>query len=219
MASLREGSKGSYYGSEWGSSEPLSESEMKVNAEYIYKYLNSNGWSKNAVAGLLGNMQAESSINPGRWQNDNVGATSNGYGLVQWTPSTNYTDWCASHGWSDPSEMDTNLLRIIYEVDNKLQWIATDSYNFSFEEFKTSTKSAGELAKAFLLNYERPADQSSSVQEYRASNGEAWYTYLGGVNVDDSESGSESIATKKKKFNFILFNRRYSWKNKNFSIR
>jgi hypothetical protein len=75
-----------------------------------------------------GNMQSESAINPGRWQSDIVmpsDPTYAGYGLVQWTPYTKYTNWIVNQGFSDPSEMDANIFRILYEVANNLQWIAT----------------------------------------------------------------------------------------------
>ena len=93
MATLRNGGFGEYYGSLYGESEPLSQSEMEVNATYIYSYLNDMGWTLNSISALLGNLQAESTINPGRWQNENVGSNSNGYGLVQWTPATKYFEW------------------------------------------------------------------------------------------------------------------------------
>lgn len=205
MSNLRSGTYGSYYGSYYSESEVLTSSEMSMNAKYIYSYLTAKGWSLNAIAGMLGNMQAESSINPGRWQSDDVGNTSLGYGLVQWTPSTKYTEWATANGFSDPSEMDSNLARIVYEVENSLQWIATSSYDLSFSEFATSGLSVGELAKAFLLNYERPADQSTSVQAYRASLAEAWYTELSGSTP---VTPSDPTKTKQKKFNFILFNRK-----------
>jgi hypothetical protein len=73
-------------------------------------------------------MQSESAINPGRWQSDIVmpsDPTYAGYGLVQWTPYIKYTNWIVNQGFSDPSEMDANIFRILYEVANNLQWIAT----------------------------------------------------------------------------------------------
>lgn len=209
MAEERVGTYGKYYGNGFGASEQLSEDQMKVNANYVYAALSDRGWSKNAICGMLGNMQAESSINPGRWQSDDVGNTSLGYGLVQWTPATKYITWCDSTvDYTDPSEMDANLARILYEVEKGIQWIATGSYGLSFKEFTTSNLPTGELAKAFLLNYERPADQSESVQAYRASNAEQWYKVVTG---DGTSSGTDTeTATKKKRkgFNFVLFNRR-----------
>ena len=211
MVELKTGSKGQYYGSLIYTSDSLSMEEMEVNATYIYKYLTDQGWSKNAIAGILGNLQAESTINPGRWQNDTI-EESNGYGLVQWTPSTKYSDWAISEGIIDMTTMDSNLQRIIYEVDNNIQWIATDEYNLSFKEFTKSDRSVSELAKAFLLCYERPKDQSESVQNYRSLLAEDWYSYLGGVPTDPSDPESET--KKKRNYNFTIFNankRRKSW--------
>jgi hypothetical protein len=67
-------------------------------------------------------METESSINPGRWQSDRVGgeAEGHGYSLVQWTPYTKYTEWCFQNGYDDPSEMDSALARINYEVLNNI---------------------------------------------------------------------------------------------------
>lgn len=223
MVSLRTGLYGSYYGSLFGESEPLSQEEMNVNALYIYNYLISNGWSVNAIAGMLGNMEAESTINSGRWQSEDVGNTSMGYSLVQWTPATKYIDWCSEQGYSDPSEMDNALSRILYELKNNIQWIATSSYNFTFEEFSKSALSVAELSKAFLLNYERPADQSSTVQLYRASLGEKYYNLLMlGPDVPIVPDPEVSITVKKKKFNFMLFNarkRRNQWIKQNSIIK
>lgn len=210
MANLRTGINGSYYGSLYSESEPLSQTEMELNADYIFKSLGLNaGWTANSVCALLGNMQAESTFNPGRWQNDNVGSTSNGYGLVQWTPSTKYTDWCTENGISDPSEMDNNLVRILYEVENGLQWIARDDYPLSFEEFTKSSESIDYLAKAFLLCYERPADQSESVQNYRSELANNWYTYLKELYEGSlPDVPTEQEEKKKKKYNFLIHNAR-----------
>lgn len=202
MANLRTGKYGGqYYGSFPWESEPLTNAEMHVNAKYLYEVLHyKHGWTMNAVGGLLGNMQAESSINPGRWQSDNVQNNNAGYGLVQWTPATKYFAWCTEKGYNDPSEMDINIERIIYELDNKIQWYATSNYNFTFKEFSQSTMDAGTLAISFLLNYERPADQSTSVQNYRASLGDYWFNYLktqysgseGGGGNEGGEGGGGS---------------------------
>lgn len=210
MAILRSGIFGDYYGNTYDSSNALTQSQMEVNALYIYSYLKHEGWSENSIAALLGNMEAESSMNPGRWQSDRVGGDSSGHGysLVQWTPYTKYTEWCSSEGYGDPSEMDTALARIMYEVENNIQWYGTGNYSgMSFEDFSKSSESVGFLAVGFLLCYERPADQSESVQNYRTSLAESWYTYLTGKEPT-TPGGSGSDKKKKNKFKFILFNRR-----------
>ncbi len=210
--SLRTGTFGEYYGNTYDTSNALSKSQMQVNAKYIYSYLLNKGWTKNAICALLGNMQAESSINPGRWQSDRVGgdASGHGYGMVQWTPYTKYTNWCSEQGLRDPSEMDTNLARIIYEVNNSIQWYGTGNYSgMSFKEFTTSSESVSYLAVGFLLCYERPADQSSSVQNYRSELANAWYEYLTGVTPEDPDTPiTPTTKSKRKGYNFILFNKR-----------
>ena len=62
-------------------------SEWVGNYNEIYNYMHSRGWTDEAIAGLMGNIQAESGFNPWRWQGDTV---SGGYGLVQWTPASGY---------------------------------------------------------------------------------------------------------------------------------
>lgn len=158
----------------------LSLEQMKTNAIYIWQYLSSKGWSLNAVAGMLGNMQTESTINPNIWQNLDEGNTSLGYGLVQWTPATKLIEWCESNNL-DYTDIDAQLERIIYEKDNNVQYIQTDTYPLSFDEFATSVLSPEYLAWTFLLNYERPAEQS---QPDRATQARYWYDYLS--NIDSS---------------------------------
>ena len=67
----------------------LSEAQMQGNAVEVYDFLVPRGWTLNAIAGMLGNMQTESNINPGIWQNLDYGNYSLGFGLAQWTPATN----------------------------------------------------------------------------------------------------------------------------------
>ena len=60
----RTGQYGTYWGNTYNSSNTLTMEQMKVNAIYIWNYLREQGWTLNAVAGMLGNMQSESAINP-----------------------------------------------------------------------------------------------------------------------------------------------------------
>ena len=205
--SKRTGQYGEYWGNDYNSSNVLTMEQMRINAFYIYSALLDKGWSENAICALLGNMQSESSINPGRWQSDRVGGDSSGHGysLVQWTPYTKYTNWCSSHGYSDPSEMDTAIARIIYEVENKVQWIATSVYDMTFEDFTKSPNAAYILAKAFMLCYERPADQSTSKQNQRGEQANYWYEYLTGK---EPFNPNFSKRKRKKSFKFVLFDRR-----------
>lgn len=205
MIETRTGLFGTYYGSPYNSSAALNTGEMEVNATYIRDYLMASGWTLNSICGMLGNMQVESSINPGRWQNDVVAPvdpTGVGYGLVQWTPYTNYTNWATSSGYSDPSVMDANLARIEYELANNLQWIPTIEYPMTFQQFKESTADADILAMIFLANYERPADPNQPIRGEYALN---WYNYLGGI------IGS----SKKSKFKWVLYANKIRERNNN----
>lgn len=197
----RQGTYGSYWGNTYNSSNTLTKSQMKLNASYIWAYLKNKGWSMNAVAGILGNMQSESAINPGRWQSDDVGNLDDGYGLVQWTPATKYINWVSG----DPSTMDNNLARIIYEVENNLQWIATSSYNYSFEEFTKSTDTPYNLGLAFLANYERPADPN---QPERGTQAEEWFKFLGGIIPP-----TPTPIMTKNKFKWVLYKRNIKRRN------
>lgn len=115
-------------------------------------------------------------------------------GLVQWTPYTKYTEWVSG----DPSTMDNNLSRIIYEIENNLQWIPTQTYNFSFEEFSKSELSPYELGLAFLSNYERPAEPN---QPQRGTQAEFWFEFLGGI-VTKKNNKKWLLARNKK---FLIF--------------
>jgi hypothetical protein len=74
----------------------LTMDEMKINAQFIYEKLFAAGWTINAIAGVFGNLETESTFNPAVWEGLDEGNVTKGFGLVQWTPATNYLDWCSS---------------------------------------------------------------------------------------------------------------------------
>lgn len=206
MANLRVGKyTGEYYGSYLDESEHLTNDEMKKNAVYIYQILKYiYKWSDNAIAGILGNIQSESSINPGRWQSDDIGNSSGGYGLVQWTPASKYFEWCEAENRADASEMDNNIERIIYEVENNVQYYSTPEYPESFADFTQSIAPPYYLACAFAWNYERSyvvlygtEEEKEALRKLRGGNAEYWYEYLTGLNP--SEPVTPTPSTKRKK--------------------
>jgi len=155
------------------SDAPLTQAQMQANAQYILDYLRSLGWSKEAVCAMLGNMQAESTINPGRWQ---VPSRA-GYGLVQWTPPSGYLDWAAANGYGE-ADMNGQLQLINYEFGNHIQFYPSAYSSMTGSDFKTSTVSPDQLSTVFLHNYERPAVQDSQVEQQRASFAMDWYNTL-----------------------------------------
>lgn len=118
----------------------ISIDEMKPNAQYIWQYLSSRGWTINAVAGLLGNLQQESKMSPCIWEGivkdcetiDTITGIhtltekgknfQHGYGLTQWTPATKFFNWCNNSSANGTGgvlpywEMDSQLKRIEAEV-------------------------------------------------------------------------------------------------------
>ena len=187
---------GSVYASVCSVVSTLSSAEREANAAYICSYLMSLGFTKNAACGVLGNMQQESGINPGIWQSSNN--TSQGYGLVQWTPATNFLNRAVSDGVlsaatatavntltnSDPKTlMDEELECLIWCCATRGDWIKPSgsmqhsNYSMTFSEFMESTLPASTLAIVFHDHYERSGDSIAVIQT-RANNATNWYNTL-----------------------------------------
>lgn len=153
--------------------------EMQNNATIIFNELLKNGFTLESICGLLGNTGGvytlgESSINPGIWQN----LTPNpvlGFGLFQWTPSTNYTNWADVNGY-DHDDGYGQLYWLINQTVPTGQWIPTSDYPETFNEFKASTKDPEYLAYVFLNNFERPANRNQPGRQRNARYWYEWYT-------------------------------------------
>ena len=160
-----------------GVSAYLTQSEMENNATEFYGYFNSKGFTIESVAGMLGNLQQESNINPGMKQ---TASASSGWGLIQWTPSSNLTDYATAHGsdWAT-GEIQTQLMwdEIINGYGG--QWIPKPSlgYGYTGAEFSQLTDVA-EACKAYLYERERAGVEALSNRLTYANN---WYEYLTGV--------------------------------------
>jgi len=146
------------------------------------------------VAGLMGNMQAESAFYPNNLQNgynkkwgidditytDQIDAgTRNfidgaGYGLCQWTYKTRKQGLLdlAKKQNSSVGNIDTNLDYCWYELSVGYKSVLKTLQN------ATSVKEASDIV---LTKYEKPQDQSEENKAKRAKNGEAIYEkYAGG---------------------------------------
>lgn len=167
------------------------------NAKEIYSYLSGLGWTLNAVCGMLGNIGKESAYNPWRWQGDKVGSTSGspwrnqGYGLVQFTNAGKYINSEIAKGatgygpnFSNKAGKTTDGIAQLYCISINFDggYFVNKNYNFplTWSQFKSSTDDAGYLAKAWLHNYERPADQSEKVENVRSEEAEYWWDVLQG---------------------------------------
>lgn len=96
-----------WYAKPYGGYSPGS-TEFNSNVEQINGYLNTLGANTAAQAGLLGNVYAESGMNPWRWEGDTV-AQYRGYGLFQYTPAYSrngvpgYIDTCGNVPYYAPN--------------------------------------------------------------------------------------------------------------------
>lgn len=158
----------------------LGQTDMENNALIIAQYGYAHGWTKNAISAILGNMQAESSINPGIWEGLNP--YGGGYGLVQWTPYTKYSDWATAQGYSWQDNGDAELARISYEAQNNLQWFYNAEIGIAppitFQQFLSSTLPVNDLSNYWLWFYEHPADPYTGTQAYRQGLSNAWYNFI-----------------------------------------
>ena len=137
----------------------LSESESLQNAQLVANHLIKQGWTKESISALCGNMRHESSINPDMYEYGYNWSEDRGYGLVQWTPRSKYWNWAESRNLP-PRNGDSQLDRIDYEVEQNIQWISTPNYPETYSQFRASTKSMDYLVPAFTWNYERPNAES-----------------------------------------------------------
>ena len=155
----------------------LTQSQMENNATEFYGYFHSKGFTIESIAGMLGNLQQESNINPGMKQ---TASASSGWGLIQWTPSSNLTEYASAHGsdWSN-GEIQTQLMwdEIINGYGG--QWIPKPSkgYTYTGKEFSQLTN-VTTACMAYLVERERAGVE---VAEKRVAYANAWYEYLTGV--------------------------------------
>jgi surface antigen len=155
--------------------EYLTVAEMTDNAQYVFDYFFDQGWTAEAICGMLGNMQWESHINPGVWQNLDYGNYNVGYGLVQWTPASKVTSWLISNGY-DIGDIGGQCARIMYELNNYgTQWRVDPISGYTFAQYTKLTADPSTMAYYFLKDYEQAGDEHLSERQSYAT---YWYTNL-----------------------------------------
>lgn len=153
----------------------LTKEHRQNNAKLVKAFFRAKGWSYNAICAMLGNMEVESSINPGliEGRKTTLDPDSDGYGLTQWTPASKLINWANNNGLIWLNNGSTQCQRIQYEMLGEHQWI--QNVSISFRDFSKSTASVEYLTRAFCRNYERPADPDFDT---RIANALYWYDYL-----------------------------------------
>lgn len=175
-----------------------------TNEEKIWQFLKECGLNDYGAAGLMGNLYAESGLNPQNLQNTyekklgytdtsytdavDSGAYSNfvndsaGYGLAQWTYWSRkqaLLAFCKASGTSI-GDLDMQLAFLTKEL--------SEGYSGVLSTLK-SASSVLEASNAVLLQFERPADQSQSVQSKRAGYGQTYYSKFAGTTTEGVSNG------------------------------
>lgn len=125
----------------------LSQTQKDENASRVYTFFNKEGWTKEAICGMLGNMDVESRMNP---RAESTGADT--YGLVQWHPASKLTNWAISENLNWELGI-TQCKRIAYEEYLNLQWASWSTYTFSYWAREMS-ESVENMARIFMTHYE-----------------------------------------------------------------
>ena len=162
--------------------------EITDKPKFIWDYLMKRIDNPYGVAGLMGNIQAESGFNPKNVQNSfekklglnddtytaavDSGAYGKfvtdgvGYGLCQWTYKTRKEALFKSKGARSIGDLEMQLNYLWKELST--------NYKLVLERLKTAF-SVREASDIVLTKFERPANQSDAVKAKRASMGQVIY--------------------------------------------
>ena len=184
------------------------------NEKIIWDFFKSKGLNDYACAGIVGNAFAESGLNPknledayqnklGMSDSTYTSAVDNGtynnfiydcagYGIFQ------FTYWSLKKGVLDYARQ-TN--RSIGDLTMQLEyaWLEFErSYSNMLKMLRNAT-SVLEASNAVLLQFERPADQSVSAQNRRASYGQTYYDKYAGKTTTTSTNTTSTFVARTTK--------------------
>ena len=178
--------------SDWWCEEnvKLDLTRMGTNVRYLADHFRGAGWSENAIAGLAGNMQVESFVNPWVWEKwttpPNIYTSRKGLGLVQWTttsglnPPNRMLKWCEDNGL-DYRTGEAQMAYMDWEFLYGDQWrpVAVTYNNvkypaMSYAAWSVLEAPADAMAAIFSRAYERSSGDSPLRKQYALY----WYNYL-----------------------------------------
>lgn len=163
-----------------GVQQSLTEAERNNNAQEFYNIFSAYGCTLESICGMLGNIQQESDINPANKQSLD---TQSGWGLIQWTPSTDLTNWITTYGYSDWKDGDAQCDLIKAEGEGTMgaggRWLPTTAYPYSWSEFCQLTD-VTKATKAYL--YERERAGTPHVLK-RVNYAKDWYEFFTGTPI------------------------------------
>lgn len=179
-----------------------------TNEQKIWNFLKSKGLNDYGIAGMMGNLYAESGLKSTNLQNSyekSLGYTddeytkavdsgkyanfvkdSAGFGLAQWTY------WSRKKALLDYAK---SKKKSIGDLEMQLEFLykeLSEGYKSVLTTLKTA-KSVLEASNAVLLKFERPANQSESVQQKRASYGTDFYNKYHEANTKTDTNGGTKM--------------------------
>lgn len=192
-------------------------------AKAIWQRLMSKFNNELGVAALMGNLQAESGLYPDRVQGDvpyseysktytarvdsgdiseydfiHNAPNGGGYGLAQWTYYTRkqalYNKWKEGN-YSSIGSVELACDYLCEELEN--------DYSSIFNAIKNA-RNLRDTSDNVLHNFENPADQSTEVEELRASMGQAIYAEFTGVSGDEGGGGGTTTPSRKNRMSKLL---------------
>ena len=175
--------------------QPQPKPQPQDNEGRIWDFLLAKIGNEYGVAGMMGNLQAESGLRPNNLQNTfekklgmtddqytaavDIGAYKNfvrdgaGYGLAQWTYWSRKENLYNSKGSASIGDLDMQLRFLWQELST--------GYKSVLNGLKGAT-SVYDATVIVLTQYERPADQSEAVKQKRTSYSQYFYDkYATGV--------------------------------------
>ena len=161
----------------------------KANDEFIWNFLKSKRFNDFAIAGIMGNLYAESGMIPNNLQNSfekKLGYTDTSYtAAVDSGEYANYASDGAGYGlaqWTYPTRKQALLdfakaqKASIGDLQMQLDflWKELQGYTKVMSVLKNA-KSVLEASNIVLMEYERPADMGDKVQALRAEYGMRYF--------------------------------------------
>lgn len=156
--------------------------EQLNNMIMITAWLRNNTAASNAaIAGIIGNMIWESTVNPNCWQLT-PGVNYGGYGLVQFDPPDKYlfqswtpSDYATNPETNGPGQMDVIKFGIEHTWDVQAtsttppgEWAPSyGGYSYTYQQFYSLTDPQ-EAASSFLWQYERAGAPQESIRRNNA---------------------------------------------------
>lgn len=165
--------------------DPFTTSWLYDNAHEFWNYFVGRGYTKEAVAGMMGNITHEGCFNPGQVQiNLPIADPQTGRGLCGWTPGTKIISYANSVGadWYDgPTQCD--FIYYYYPqgfLPGYSNWVSnpTMGYNYSWSEF-TQLTNVEDAACAFLYQAENPKNPGNTYKQ-RITDAYRWYNEFSG---------------------------------------